>query len=121
MRSSCRKVVPVFMAPMCRKTVGERKRARIAPGPRGHTRVRLQDGRLLPGSGEAVGTVLCTVSTVKDTRANVEQFVERNLRSGADHMFVFLEADEDGTLAFLRENPHVTAVRTDDAYWVGER
>jgi hypothetical protein len=61
--------------------------------------------------------VLCTVSTVKDSRPNIARFVERNLASGADHMFVFLEADEDDTLVFLTEHPHVTPVRTDAGYW----
>lgn len=61
--------------------------------------------------------MLCTVSTVKDTRHNVEQFVERNLSSGADHMLVFLEGDEDGTHAFLQQHPHVTPVLTTTDYW----
>lgn len=62
--------------------------------------------------------MIFTVSTVKDSRANIERFVEQNLRSGADHMFVFLEADTDGVLSWLRRHPHVTAVRTDARYWV---
>jgi hypothetical protein len=61
--------------------------------------------------------VLFTVSTVKDSRPNITRFVERNLASGADHMFVFLEADEDDTLGFLTAHPHVTPVRTDAGYW----
>ena len=65
--------------------------------------------------------MLCTVSTVKDTRANVELFVTRNLASGADHMFVFLEEPDDDTYRFLEEHPHVTAVVTDDTYWSGAR
>jgi hypothetical protein len=65
--------------------------------------------------------MLCTVSTVKDSRAGVLRYVERNLASGADHMFVMLEADDDGLLATLEEHPHVTAVLTDDAYWHGAR
>lgn len=65
--------------------------------------------------------LLCTVSTVKDSRANVERFVERNLASGADHMFVFLEGDEDDTLEFLQRHPHVTPVVADRSYWGAER
>ena len=64
--------------------------------------------------------MLCTVSTVKDTRAGVLRYVERNLASGADHMFVMLEQDDDGLLETLQAHPHVTAVLTDDAYWHGE-
>lgn len=64
--------------------------------------------------------MLCTVSTVKDTRAGVERFVERNLASGADHMFLMLEQDDDGLLTALDGHPHVTAVLTDSDYWHGE-
>lgn len=64
--------------------------------------------------------MLCTVSTVKDTRAGVLRYVERNLASGADHMFVMLEEDTEGLLEQLRAHPHVTPVLTDDAYWHGE-
>jgi hypothetical protein len=70
------------------------------------------------GGGPAL---LCTVSTVKDSRANVERFVERNLASGADHMFVMLEQDDEGLVESLRAHPHVSAVLTDDTYWHGER
>ena len=65
--------------------------------------------------------VLCTVSTVKDTPSNLDQFVDRNLRSGANHMFVFLDADDPESEALLRGREHVTVVRTDDAYWAGAR
>lgn len=65
--------------------------------------------------------MLCTVSTVKDTRAGVLRYVERNLASGADHMFVMLEGDDDGLLDTLHAHSHVTAVLTDDAYWHGEK
>src|SRR6478735_10433163 len=65
--------------------------------------------------------LLCTVSTVKDTLGNLEQFVDRNLSSGADHMFVFLESEDPDVEAALRAREHVTVVRTDDAYWSGTR
>lgn len=64
--------------------------------------------------------MLCTVSTVKDSRANVERFVERNLTSGADHMFVLLEQDDDGLLDALDGHPHVSVALTDAEYWHGE-
>lgn len=65
--------------------------------------------------------MLCTVSTVKDSRANVEQFVRRNLASGADHMFVFLEGDDAEVLDYLRAHPSVSVVVTDESYWEDER
>ncbi len=65
--------------------------------------------------------MLFTVSTVKDSRGNVEQFVTRNLAAGADHMFVFLEGNDDDTYGYLHEHPFVTPVITDDDYWVGQR
>jgi hypothetical protein len=65
--------------------------------------------------------MLCTVSTVKDSRTGVLGYVERNLASGADHMFVMLEEDTEGLLDHLRGHPHVTPVLTDVAYWHGER
>lgn len=61
--------------------------------------------------------MLCTVSTVKDSRANIEQFVRRNLASGANRMFIFLETNDDDTYGFLIDHPCVTPVLTDDAYW----
>jgi hypothetical protein len=65
--------------------------------------------------------LLCTVSTVKDSRARVERFVERNLASGADHMFVMLEQDDGGLVESLRAHPHVSPVLTDETYWPGGR
>ncbi len=65
--------------------------------------------------------MLCTVSTVKDTRSGVLRYVERNLASGADHMFVLLEEDDAGLLDALQAHPHVTVALTDDAYWHGTR
>lgn len=65
--------------------------------------------------------LVCTVSTVKDTLANVEAFVTRNLSAGADHMFVMLDAPDRPVERFLSEHPHVTCVVTDRAYWHGRR
>jgi hypothetical protein len=65
--------------------------------------------------------VLFTVSTVKDSRANVERFVERNLAAGADHMLVFLDAPDPEVEELLTAHEHVTHVVTDDAYWRGRR
>lgn len=65
--------------------------------------------------------MLCTVSTVKDSRVNVERFIERNLAAGADHMFVMLEQDDDGLADSLRAHPHVSPLLTDESYWHGAR
>ncbi|MGI9156132.1 MAG: glycosyltransferase family 2 protein [Marmoricola sp.] len=63
--------------------------------------------------------LVCTVSTVKDTRRNVEAFVGRNLAAGVDHMFVFLDAPDPETQGWLDQHPHTTAIPTGDAYGAG--
>ncbi|RYP83677.1 hypothetical protein EKO23_18135 [Nocardioides guangzhouensis] len=63
---------------------------------------------------------MCTVSTVKDSAANIKAFVEGNLAAGADHLFVFLEgAAEEVAEAhqYLKEHESVTVVRTGSRYW----
>lgn len=65
--------------------------------------------------------MLFTVTTVKDSRANVERFVARNLAQGVDHMFLFLDAPDPEVEAFLEGHPHVTFTVTDKAYWGGDR
>ena len=65
--------------------------------------------------------MLFTVSTVKDSRANVERFVRRNLAAGADHMLVFLDAPDPEVEELLSAEVHVTHVVTDDGYWRGRR
>jgi hypothetical protein len=66
--------------------------------------------------------LIYTVSTVKDTSQGVESFVRRNLSAGADHMILFLEADDavDQAARFATES-HVTAIPADQRYWRGER
>lgn len=61
--------------------------------------------------------MICTVSTVKDSLANVTGFVRRNLAAGADHMFVFLEGGDREVFRFLDDHRHVTVVDTEDGYW----
>lgn len=65
--------------------------------------------------------MLFTVSTVKDSRANVERFVSRNLAGGIDHVFLFLDAPEPAVEAYCAEHPHVTHVVCDESYWRGQR
>ena len=63
------------------------------------------------------GGVVFSVSTVRDSPANVERFVRGNLAAGVDHMFVFLDGTQPRVRALLDERPGVTAVTTDEAYW----
>jgi len=69
--------------------------------------------------------VIVTVSTVKDTLANVERFVAGNLRGGVDHLVVVLDAPEAPGQAevasWLDAHPHVTTVLADDDWWRGRR
>ena len=68
---------------------------------------------------------LVTASTVKDTLANVERFVDGNLAGGADHLVLFLDAPDDPATpdvrGFLDAHPHVTCVVTDDTWWTDKR
>lgn len=65
--------------------------------------------------------MIATVSTVKDTLANVERFVRGNLAGGVDHLVVFLDAPDPEVEAFLASHDHVTHVVADDAWWGGHR
>lgn len=69
--------------------------------------------------------MLFTASTIKDSPANVRFFVEANLASGVDHMFVFLDAPGgDGqpeVSATLADHPHVTCIPTGKAWWGEDR
>lgn len=58
--------------------------------------------------------VICTVSTIKDSITNVQNFVGRNLAAGADHLFVFSEGGDREVLAFLDDHAHVTVVDADE-------
>ena len=65
------------------------------------------------------------VSTVRDTPANVADFVTANLAGGLDHLVVFLDDPGDAAtpvvLDQLQDHPHVTCVVTDDTWWQGKR
>ncbi|WP_442939979.1 glycosyltransferase family 2 protein [Nocardioides sp. B-3] len=62
--------------------------------------------------------MIWTVSTVKDTPANLERFVERNLAGGADHVVVFVDDDDAEALDYLANHPHTTGVAA--LSWWGE-
>lgn len=61
--------------------------------------------------------LIYTTSTVKDTTANLQRFITRNLAAGADHMFLFLEGDDAAEQARALAGPHVTTVPTTGDYW----
>lgn len=65
--------------------------------------------------------MIYTVTTVKDTTAHIETFIERNLAAGGDHLLIFLDDAEDGSQAGAIAGPHVTVVSTGAAYWQGRR
>ena len=65
--------------------------------------------------------MIATVSTVKDTLANVQRFVRGNLAGGVDHMVVFLDAPDPEVEAWLASQEHVTHVVADDRWWGGKR
>lgn len=65
--------------------------------------------------------MIFTVSTVKDSLTNIEAFCRRNLAAGADHLFLFLDAPDAEVEEWLAAQPHVTALVTDDRYWVPDR
>ena len=61
--------------------------------------------------------MVVTVSTVKDSLANVQRFVLGNLAGGVDHMIIFLDAPDPEVEEWLASRPEVTAVVTDDTWW----
>ena len=71
------------------------------------------------------GGLVVLASTVKDTLANVQRYVDGNLAGGADHLVLFLDAPDDPATphvrGFLDAHPHVTCVVTDDAWWTDKR
>lgn len=65
--------------------------------------------------------MIFTVSTVKDTPANVAAYCRRNLDAGADHLLLFLDAPDPDVEEMLTADPHVTHVVTTAAYWTPKR
>lgn len=64
---------------------------------------------------------LVAVTLVRDTAANVRRFVEGNLAGGMDHLVVVLDRPDAEVESWLAEQPQVTTVVADDAWWGGER
>jgi hypothetical protein len=65
--------------------------------------------------------MLFTVSTVKESVAGLERFVARNLANGVDHLFLFVDDHDPAVVAALDAHPHVTAIATDESWWLGKR
>ncbi len=61
--------------------------------------------------------MIATVSTVKDTLANVQRFVAGNLAGGVDHMVIFLDAPDAEVEAWLATQSHVSTVVADQEWW----
>jgi hypothetical protein len=59
------------------------------------------------------------MTTLKDTPANVEKWVRRNLAGGIDHMIVYLDGPQPEVAALLEAHPDVTAVHA-DAEWYAD-
>ncbi|HEY3528643.1 MAG TPA: glycosyltransferase family 2 protein [Nocardioides sp.] len=63
--------------------------------------------------------MILSVTTLKDSAANVEKWVRRNLAGGIDHMVVFLDGPQPEVEALLEGHPHVTAVMADADWYQG--
>jgi Glycosyl transferase family 2 len=63
--------------------------------------------------------VILSVTTLKDSAANVEKWVRRNLGGGIDHLVVFLDGPQPEVEALLRGHPHVTTVMADADWYQG--
>jgi hypothetical protein len=61
--------------------------------------------------------VILSASTVKDSRENVEKFVQRNLRGGIDHLVMFLDAPLPDVEEYLDDQPDVSYVRAHGTWW----
>ncbi|MGH1353573.1 MAG: glycosyltransferase family 2 protein [Thalassovita sp.] len=58
-----------------------------------------------------------TVSLVKAPLRQIARFAAYHLDLGAQSVTLYLDAPKPGMAAFLRQNPRVTVVECDDAYW----
>jgi hypothetical protein len=61
--------------------------------------------------------VILSVTTIKDSAANVEKWVRRNLAGGIDHMVVFVDGRQPDVEALLDAHPHVTPMTADAAWY----
>lgn len=61
--------------------------------------------------------MIVSVTTLKDSAANAEKWVRRNLACGIDHMVVFVDGPQPELEAVLGAHPHVTTVLADAAWY----
>jgi hypothetical protein len=61
--------------------------------------------------------VILSVTTLKDSLANVRKLVSRNLKGGVDHLVVFLDAQQPEVEEFLTGHPDVTCVAAYGEWW----
>lgn len=61
--------------------------------------------------------MILSVTTLKDSLANVRKLVRRNLNGGVDHVVVFLDAEQPEVEEFLSAHPDVTCVRAYGEWW----
>jgi len=64
---------------------------------------------------------IVTVSTIKDTVDNIQEFVDLNITSGVNHLFIFLDGGNDAAVEHFKANPYVTCINADDRYWNNDR
>ena len=57
------------------------------------------------------------MTTLKDSAANVEKWVRRNLAGGIDHMIVFVDGPQPEVEALLDAHPDVSAVHADTEWY----
>jgi Glycosyl transferase family 2 len=61
--------------------------------------------------------VIVSVTTLKDSLANVRKLVSRNLNGGVDHLVVFLDGEQPEVEEFLSGHPDVTCVAAYGDWW----
>lgn len=61
--------------------------------------------------------MILSVTTLKDSLANVRTFVSRNLNAGVDHLVIYLDAESPEVEEFLTAHPDVTCVAAYGDWW----
>lgn len=61
--------------------------------------------------------MIVSVTTLKDTVANVRKFVSRNLAGGVDHVVIYLDAELPDVEEYLSAHPDVTCIPAYGDWW----
>ncbi len=61
--------------------------------------------------------MILSVTTLKDSLANVRKLVARNLNGGVDHLVIYLDAEAPEVEEYLSGHPDVTCVRAYGDWW----